>query len=220
MSYITDAVNSTASSASGGGGFGGFGNFTAKNWLGLGAAGAGLLPMLFGSGNDQAINSAIGNLKTQASQATDLGKQFGAQSSELFQPVAQYLKNVTSGDRQSVLQATMPERRRVIDQYSTAKQAIAQFTPRSGGQAAAGATLQGKEASDLADTTAQARQQAFGQEGNLAQAAATLGISEQQLAGGDLNAVLNALSTQQQRHAEAAGGLGSALGALAGFLLF
>jgi hypothetical protein len=169
--------------------------------------------MLFGGGgDDKAISAAIGNLKSQASQASDMGKQYGMQGQELMQPVAQYLKSVTSGDRQAVLQATMPERRRVIDQYSTAKQAIAQFTPRSGGQAAAGATLQGKEASDLADTTAQARQSAFGQEGNLAQAASALGISEQQLASGDLNSILNALNTQQQVHAQSASGLGQALG--------
>jgi hypothetical protein len=194
---------------------------TTKDWLGLGVAGAGLLPMLFGSNKgDQQINAAIGNLKTNASEASALGKQFGAQSADLFQPVADYLKKVTSGNRQDVLAATMPERRRVIDQYATAKKAIAEFTPRGGGQAAAGAALQGKEASDLATTTAEARQQAFGQEGNLATAAAQLGISEQSLASGDLNSILNALNTQNQQHAQSAGALGSALGTLAGFLLF
>lgn len=193
---------------------------TGRDWLGVGIAGAGLLPMLFGGSGDKEINAAIGNLKQHAQTATDLSKQFGAQGAEMFQPVADYLKKVTSGDRQSVLAATMPERRRVIDQYATAKKAIAEFTPRSGGQAAAGAALQGKEASDLATTTAEARQAAFGQEANLATAASQLGISEQALASGDLNSILNALTTQQAAHAQSAAGLGSALGTLAGFLLF
>ncbi len=194
---------------------------TSRDWLGVGVAGAGLLPMLFGSNKgDEQINAAIGNLKQNATNATDLGKQFGNQSSELFAPVADYLKKVTSGDRQEVLQATMPERRRVIDQYATAKKAIAEFSPRGGGQAASGAELQSHEASDLATTTANARQQAFGQEGNLATAAAQLGISEQSLASGDLNSILTALNTQNQAHAQSAGALGSALGTLAGFLLF
>lgn len=194
---------------------------TGRDWLGLGVAGAGMLPMLFGGNNsDKAINDVIGNLKEHAANATDLSKTFGAESTDLFAPVADYLKKVTSGDRQSVLQATMPERRRVIDQYATAKKAIAEFTPRGGGQAAAGAGLQAKEASDLATTTAEARQAGIGQAGNLAAAAAQLGISEQSLASGDLNSILSALNTQQQQHAQSAAGLGQALGTLAGFLLF
>jgi len=193
---------------------------TGRDWLGVGVAGAGLLPMLFGGHGDDEINKAIGDLKTHAQTATDMSKQFTAQGADLFAPVADYLKKVTSGDRQAVLQATMPERRRVIDQYATAKKAIAEFTPRGGGQAAAGAELQGKEASDLATTTASARQQAFGQEADLSKAASALGISAESLASGDLNSIISALSAQNAAHAQSASGLGQALGTLAGFLLF
>lgn len=193
---------------------------TGRDWLGVGVAGAGLLPMLFGGSGDDEINKAIGDLREHAKTATDLSKTYNAQGAEMFAPVADYLKKVTSGDRQAVLQATMPERRRVIDQYATAKKAIAEFTPRSGGQAAAGAQLQAKEAGDLAETTASARQAGFGQAADLSKAAATLGISAEQLASGDLNSIINALTAQQAAGANSAAGLGQALGTLAGFLLF
>jgi len=70
------------------------------------------------------------------------------QGSTALGPVLHYLAALQSGDPSAVLQATMPERRRVLDQYDTAKQATA-FAPRGGGTSSAMVDLGAREASDL-----------------------------------------------------------------------
>jgi hypothetical protein len=109
----------------------------------------------------------------------------------------QYLKSLTGNDPSAIMAATAPERGRVMDQYDTARKAIAQFGPRGGGQAAAFSDASFREASDLSDITAGARQGAVGQLGQLGLSATGLGLSAQQLASADLNTVLNAVLTRE-----------------------
>ncbi len=121
-------------------------------WVVGGLAGASALPLIFGGGNDESKGPLAG-LQKQADQATDLSKQFSQQGMDMFGPASEFLKALISGDRQALLQATQPERRRVIDQYATAKKNLAEFTPRGGGQAAAMNQLEAGKAADLAGVT-------------------------------------------------------------------
>lgn len=190
---------------------------TGKDWAGLGAAGAGgILPLLFGGKDSTA--GPIDQLSKEASGASDNAKAFKESSDDVLGPVADYLKAVAGGDRQALIQATAPQRGRVIDQYSTAKKAIAEFTPRGGGQAASLNKLQGQEASDLADTTNTARTEGVQAATGLGAQLAGLGISEQQLASGDLSSIIQTLSAQDANKGNALGGLGQALGSIASFL--
>lgn len=140
--------------------------------------------------------SVIQQLEGKSASATTLAGDLGKQGNALLDPASDYLKAILSGDRQETLQATMPERRRVIDQYSAAKKAIAEFSPRSGGQAGAGLKLQAQEASDLAGIVPQARQSAVQQAVSAGTALQGLGLSAESLASGDLSAVLQALTAK------------------------
>lgn len=183
----------------------------------LGAAG--VLPLLFG-GDDGGEQKSLNALQQSTDRALQIGKSATANAEDLFGPIAQYLKDVTGGDQQALRQATFPERRRVIDQYATAKKAIGEFSPRGGGQAAAMSELQGKEAGDLAQIGFQARQQGVGQAADLSSQLRSLGLSAEQLASGNMTQILNAMQQRNANKAQGLSGLGSALGTLAGFLLF
>lgn len=80
--------------------------------------------------------------------------------------------------------------------------------------------LQGKEAGDLAQIGFQARQQGVGQAADLSSQLRSLGLSAEQLASGNMTQILNAMQQRNANKAQGLSGLGSALGTLAGFLLF
>lgn len=187
---------------------------TSKDWLSAGIAGAGLLPMLFGGGGgSKEMDAVLKQLQGASDRASGMAKDFSLQGSELFGPAADYFKAVSSGDRQALLQATMPERKRVIDQYATAKRALG-MQPRSGGTAAAGSALEAGQASDLAATTAGARTQGAQVSADLGKAMQSLGLSAEALASGDLNAILQALEQKEAQKGQSAAGLGQALGTI------
>lgn len=191
---------------------------TKQKWgVGLGAAGA-VLPALFGSGGADysGILKDLGNVNTQQEASATTADR---NSQDLFAQVLPYLKAVTSGDRQAILNATMPERRRVIDQYSTAKKALAEFSPRSGGQAAAMADQATKEAGDLSLIGANARTQGMQDATNLGVNFAGQAQQGRAAVASNLNAMAQITSLQAQQRAQAAGGWGNALGMLAGMVI-
>lgn len=146
--------------------------------------------------SDTSLNSseAINQLISGSNRAFDLSNIFGGEAQDLLGPISKYLKDVTGGDRQGLLQATMPERRRVIDQYATAKKAIAEFAPRSGGQASSMNALQAKEAGDLATTTSGARKEGIDTAVNFGSNLNQMGLSAEALAHGDLQSIIQALT--------------------------
>lgn len=191
---------------------------TGKEWAGLGIGAGGGLAALFGSGSDSTAPT-IDQLNKLTESLTAQGKSLGVEGEGLLGPVSQYLKDLVGGDRQAVLQATLPERRRVIDQYSTAKRAIAEFAPRGGGQATAMSDIEARKASDLAAIGASARTQGVNQAERLGSDLSRFGLEAQGAASSNLSRVLQAQLEQDRQKAEGWSGLGAALGTLAGFFL-
>lgn len=133
--------------------------------------------------------------------------------------VLDYYKKLTGNDPSAVLDATKPERGRVIDQYDTARRAIANFSPRGGASSEASAESYTQEANQLTDITSKARSDAFDKSATLGTSLEGLGLTAEGLASSDLGTVINAilaskgLSQQQsQANAQLYAGLGEALG--------
>lgn len=136
------------------------------------------------------IVSQIGqNASSVGSQASDLT---GSGMSALA-PVLKYFKALAGGDASAVAQATAPQRRRVIDQYDTARKTISQFGPRGGGSNAALAGSQFGQANELSDITANATNNAANELGTLGTQQEGLGLSAKQIQGQDLNSILSAI---------------------------
>lgn len=150
------------------------------------------------AGTDQLIGQLTDSAKTSDSRAND----FFGQSQDILGPVNDYLKAILGGDQNALMEATKPERRRVIDQYAAAKKAIAEFTPRGGGQATAMLNLQGKQAGDLAGVTSGAKQNALGLATSLGSQYNATAAQQQGMAQ---NALGQALSGQTQQDATKAG---------------
>lgn len=194
------------------------GGFSTREKWGFGLAGAGaLLPALFG-GSDSGLGQTEKQLQSLTDLSTSNAKSADQNGADLFAQIMPYLKAVSGGDRQAILGATMPERKRVIDQYATARKAIAEFSPRSGGTAASMNELQGNEASDLSMIGANARTQGVAQAGSLAQTLASLGLSERGQAMSGLNSIAGIQQARQQSAQAGAGQFGQALGLMSGFL--
>lgn len=135
------------------------GGIDGKKWGQAGVAGAGLLAsVLAPPGID--VKGPIKEAQTSARNLGTTSDALTAQGSQALGPVLHYLAALQSGDPSAILQATMPERRRVIDQYDTAKQAT-QFAPRGGGTSAALMGLETSKAKDLGEIGGKARTDAF-----------------------------------------------------------
>lgn len=169
--------------------------------------------------NQITSNSVIGDLKGDAASARDLSKSIGIQGLDLLGPASDYLKAILSGDRTAVMQATAPERRRVIDQYSAAKKAIAEFTPRGGGQAGSMNALQAQEAGDLSTIGSGARTKAIDTATGTGTQLEGLGLSAKALASGDLGQILQALTAKEGQNAQSAAAFGQGVGQLLPLLL-
>lgn len=224
--------------------------------LGLGAAGVALSPFtlgtslalsapafasgafdLFGGGGGGTpshggtpagpdLNTLLNQVSQQKNAATAQGNQYKSLSADTLQPVLEYFRKLTSNDPNATLAATAPDRARVIDQYDTARQAIAQFTPRGGGQNAALATSRFSQADEMSNLASTARTTAMGQSSQLGQFLASLGLSEEQIASGDLSTIINAVLqqkgmdvTQHGQNLQALGSAGEGIGTLLGLLL-
>lgn len=196
---------------------------------GLGALGG----WLFGRRGDDddekdktAADAELNTLRNSSTAMRQRGDTLNAMGTEAVNPVLQYFSALLKGDPNALLQATQPERARVIDQYDTARQAISQFSPRGGGTNAALAQSRFGQASTLANITATARSAAAGQAGQIGTALTGLGLNAQQLASADLNTIINAILTRegfatQERgqNLGAVGGIGEGIGSLIGLWL-
>lgn len=186
-------------------------------------AGAGALLGLFGGGDDDASSGHNPNIDNVTKQISDRAAKTSASAVDLKQqggdalaPVMKYLQALSSGDPSAVAQATAPERRRVIDQYDSAAQTIAQFGPRGGGATAANAQAQYGKANAISDITANARTSATKELGSLGTQLTGLGLSADQLASADLNTILANLTAKRGQTLEAWSGIGQAAGSILG----
>lgn len=170
---------------------------------------------MFGGGNDEtdAANRQLGDL---TKTLTDQSKESAQMGQDVLSPAADYLKAVTGGDRQALLQATMPERRRVIDQYASAKKAIAEFAPRSGSQAGSMIDLDARKAGDLAAVTAGARSQGVTLSTQLGTALRGQSMTAAGQASSNLGTSIQTLLAQAQQRGATTAALGESLGSILG----
>lgn len=190
------------------------GSFFGPVGIGVGA-GAGFLAGLFGGGDDekkkakfdpeqQAIET-IGKLNAQSTKHGAIADQFSGMSTEALAPVINYFKQIASGDPGALLQATMPERGRVIDQYDAARKSATMSLPRSGGATSALLNSYVSEANQLSDITANARKEGMAGAANLGISTAGLGLTAEQLASADLDSIIRAVFGQQSIDAQKRG---------------
>lgn len=173
----------------------------------------------YSSGVKPSTDSLIAGLGQSSEKSNSQAKDFLGQSSDLMGPVAEFLKNILSNDPSAVAQATAPQRRRVIDQYATAKKAIAEFTPRGGGQAASLNKLEADKGGDLATLGADLRSKAVDSAADLSLRYAGLGASEHANANQATAAALGGTQQQDATRNSNWASLGSGLGQLLGFAL-
>lgn len=169
-----------------------------------------------GGGEDRELKDALKGLEQQTAANRAKATQLDQEGSALLAPVKRYLGDITSGDRQAIQEATMPERRRVIDQYDTAKRAIAEFAPRGGGQAGAFAELGARQASDLAVLGSEARTRGMDSAANLAMAIRQMGLPREQLASMNMGQLIQTLLARSDQSHDTMMGLGEALGNVIG----
>lgn len=165
-------------------------------------------------------------LKQQATGAQATGQQMTATGSEALGPVLQYFRSLMSSDPQAMLQATQPERGRVIDQYDAARKAIANFGPRGGGTTSTLAQSRFDQAESLGDLTSGVRRSAAGSVAEIGTSLAGLGLTAQDLASRDLNTVINSVMAREglnmQRRGQnmqMIGDIGETIGTLIGIAM-
>ncbi len=178
-------------------------------------AGTGALGLILGGGLKDPYKGSVANLEQTAQESRDYSKNLAEAGSELVNPVTQYYKALISGDRTALMAATQPERRKVIDQYSTAKNSIANFAPRGGGQSSALINLEGNQAADLSGITAGVRANAAKEAGGLGLNIQGQGLESERTAVGAMGTELRAKEQQQKQK----GDTGTAWGKIAGGVL-
>lgn len=164
-------------------------------------------------------DALIGQLTKSASTSDTRANDFFSQSQDILGPVNDYLKAVLGGDPSALMEATKPERRRVIDQYAAAKKAIAEFTPRGGGQATAMNNLAGNQAADLAGITANAKNQGIQAATGLGTNYAAIGAQQQGMAQNALGQALSGSASQDQARAQNWQSLAMGAGQILGMIL-
>lgn len=156
-------------------------------------------------GAEKGVDDRMGGLDEQTQQLLKgnvermrgQGAQMQQQGAEALSPVLAYFKQLMSGDPAAMLQATQPERGKVIDQYDAARKSIAQFAPRGGGQGAAIAGSYVQQAQQLSDITSTARQGAVTGLAQLGPQLQALGLSADQVASMDLSTLINAVLARE-----------------------
>lgn len=208
-----------------GGLLGTIGGFALGGPLG-GVIGGGLGGMIGGhggkpDGNPEDPYTAV--LGRSAAHHENQGRELSQLGATDLTPVINYFKQVTSQNPQAIMQATAPERARVIDQYDTARRALTSFGPASGGAVSANAQSQFDQAESLANVTSQARTNAMSGAAALGTSLTGLGLSADQLASTDLNTIINSilaregLDTQKRgQNMQLAGSIGETIGTLVG----
>lgn len=172
--------------------------------IGGGSAAAGYLAGRGGGakGVDDKMGTGLGDdaqqlLRGNVTRMQAQGGQLQQQGQDALSPVLQYFQQLLGGDPAALMQATQPERGKVIDQYDAARQAIARFAPRGGGQGSAIAGSYVQQAQQLGDITSRAREGAATGLAQLGPQLQALGLNAEQVASMDLNTLIQSVLNQQ-----------------------
>lgn len=174
-------------------------------------------------GTIDAITKTIGG---RADANTKRADALATEGDDALGQVTNYFKQLTSGDPAAIQQATMPQRARVIDQYDTARDAIAKFGGRSGGATSASAMSRISEADKISDITAGAQSEGADKLAQIGLGTDQLALSHEQLASTDLNSIIAAMLnkesldvTKSGQKSQSAAGLAQGIGQLLGLFL-
>lgn len=190
--------------------------FDWKKLGGLGGLAGGVLGAIFGQKQTDKVTPAIEEVQKGGRAVGAQGKELFGTGTDALGPALQYFKSLASGDPSAALAATQPQRGRVMDQYDAARRSAGQFGPRGGGTSSAQLELRGKEAGQLADTTAAARSEGAKELATLGSDITGKGLSAEESANQQMASVLQPLLEQQKQHQESTGGFWKGLGELAG----
>jgi hypothetical protein len=179
------------------------------DWGQVAATGLAVIPSLF-AGSRGSIAGPVSEIQDSARKTGEAGAKLAAEGADALQGPLKYWSDLLSGDPNASMAATAPERRRIIDQYDTARRSSAQFTPRGGGQASTQMESRAQEAGDLATVGATARENAASALGSLGLNQQQVGLTMQQQAQQQLAQVLGPLMQQQRADSD------STLGAIKG----
>lgn len=136
------------------------------------------------------LRTSAGNLRREATGTKRMG-------TAVTTPAVKYLTDILSSNPAAVMEATRQERGRVIDQYDTARRAIANFGPRGGGTTSTLAESRFDQAESLADITSSARRDAVSAAGDLGTRLTALGLTADQLASADINTVIRSILARE-----------------------
>lgn len=158
--------------------------------------------------------------------ATERSNKLGAEGDDALAQVSQYFKQLAGGDASAVMDATKQQRGRIIDQYDTARNAIANFDGRGGGATSASALSRIAQANQISDVTSEAQSTAADRLAALGLNLESLSLSSDQLASHDLDSLISAVLGSEQIEAgksaqksQTAAGLAQGLGTLLGLFL-
>lgn len=174
-------------------------------WGGTGGAAlskgiAGFAPLalsLFAPSDNSNVPGAIKNATDAANTLGTTGQNTSAQGAEAINPVLHYLAQVTSGDPAALAAATAPQRRKVIDQYDTARQQ-AQFAPRGGGTSSAVVNANTRQAGDLSQINQTAQSEGMKTAAAVGEALTGQGANAQSASVGHLTSLLQPLIQNKQ----------------------
>lgn len=167
-------------------------------WGQILTTGAGLATSL-ASGNRGSIVGPAAEIQRGAREQMATGQRLVQQGSDNLDPVLKYFRDLFSGNPADVMAATAPQRKRVLDQYDTARKSSAEFTPRGGGQASAQMESRASEASDLAMIGAGSRAEAANTLASLGSSQQQVGLAAEQHAQAQLAQVLGPLLQQEEK---------------------
>jgi hypothetical protein len=179
-----------------------------------------LLLSLFGSNPYQGKAAAGADQLTKLSGSlADTGKSLTGQGQDALGPVLQYFKALAGGDRAALLEATAPDRARILDQYDTARKTVANTTPRGGGQAGAVSQLEGRQASDLVTSLSSARTSGANALAGLGSTLVGQGTQATEAAATTLDDAVRQFQQLSASKTATNADLGGAIGAMIPFLL-
>jgi hypothetical protein len=160
--------------------------------------------------------------RAATSAATSLfgqGSTLFGEGNDALSPVISQLLKLLSGNDAAVSDAVAPQIRSVLSQYDTARQAIAELGPRSGGSASALTLSRFKEAGDIADLKSSARTGAIGQLSSIAQMLLGTGASLEGAGTQSLSDLFKTVQAVAERKDERSQQLWLSIGELAGAAL-
>lgn len=158
-----------------------------------------------GKSDDNAEAPYLQQLQKSSDRLGQQGQQFSAMGADASIPALQHLTQLLSNNPAAAMEATRQERGRVLDQYDTARRAIANFGPRGGGTTSALAESQFSQAESLADITSNVRRGAALDLSQIGMQLSSLGLSAEQLASGNIETIIQAVLAREGINTERRG---------------